>query len=41
MNFESNIAELQRYKSVAPEGNKLKVENVIDLYQQKKIPSYK
>ena len=33
--FKSNIAELKRYKSVAPDGNKLKIENVIDLYQQK------
>ena len=41
MTFKSNIAELKRYKSVAPEGNKLKIENVIDLYQKKKIPNYK
>ena len=41
MTFKSNIAELKRYKSVAPDGNKLKIENVIDLYQKKKIPNYK
>ena len=41
MTFKSNIAELKIYKSVAPDGNKLKIENVIDLYQKKKIPNYK
>ena len=41
MTLKSNLAELKRYKSIAPAGNKHRIQDVIELYEQRKIPNYK
>ena len=41
MTLKSNISELKRYKSIAPAWNKSRIQYVIDLYEQRKIPNYK
>ena len=41
MTFKSNLSELKSYVKTAPEANRSKIEDLIKLYEQKKIPNIK
>jgi hypothetical protein len=41
MTFKSNLSELKSYVKSAPEANRSKIQDVIKLYQEKKIPNIK
>ena len=41
MGFKSNIKQLSQLRNAAPSGNKAKIESVIKLYEEKKIPNFK
>jgi hypothetical protein len=39
--FKQNLAELKGYGRTAPKENKAKIEEIIDLYERKKIPNFR
>jgi hypothetical protein len=41
MTFKQNITELKSYVKAAPEANRSKIEDVIKLYEEKRIPNIK
>ena len=41
MTFKRNLAELKLLKSLAPDPNKVRIQDLIDLYESKRIPNYK
>ena len=41
MTFKQNLAELKRLKSSAPDPNKNRIQDLIDLYEAKRIPNYR
>ena len=41
MTFKRNLAELKRLKSSAPDPNKVRIQDLIDLYEAKRIPNYR
>ena len=41
MTYKSNLKQLNQLRNAAPNGNKAKIENVIKLYEEKKIPNFK
>ena len=41
MTFKQNLAELKRLKSSAPDPNKSRIQDLINLYEAKLIPNYR
>ena len=41
MTFKRNLAELRQLKSSAPDPNKIRIQDLIDLYESKRIPNYR
>ena len=39
MTFKRNLAELKRLKSSAPDPNKVRIQDLIKLYEAKRIPN--
>ena len=41
MAFKQKLAELKRLKSLAPDPNKSRIQDLINLYEAKRIPNYR